>query len=745
MSVASDCTAWQEHSQRLAKWALDRLVNRSDRHGCYGDKGAFTADTLDEYTLRNHFYGAKVVGLHSTAADNTCKWLGLDIDNHDGDDNLAADNLSTAIELLNKLLDLGIMAALEDSNGDGGYHIWILFSEPVPTEDVFRFAKWLIDGADIETSPKQAALSGKGLGNWLRLPGRHHTREHWSRVWGDGEWLDDAESVEALLNLPANDPSVLNVVPDEPPDNDACEPATRKTMEKRQQPLPDVNGTESLVDIAERTIEQTPWRELLESQGWHLESNNGAESTWTRPGKESGVSATLNFGGNNLFHVFTESTNLPADGKSNGQSYGKWRFYCWSHNFGTDQVAAAKEYLPDDVVQEHGQQWRESQSGAAHSNDEQPTESPKKTFEGKDISDLEPHAESEVDWLVDGIFSSDQPTLFGAKSKCLKTTLLVDLTIALATGGKWLGAFQVGKPRRVLFFTGEANYRAVARRLKKACKSHGTSFSALRGMLRVDAMEFPKLPNVTHCVAVADAVKKYDIDVVIVDPLYRGMTAQMDTNRMADIGDAIVNFANWCRPASLVMSHHTTKASARELGSPPDLEDMTGAGIAESFGNWWLMGRNEKYQWDWNHDLCVQFGGRDEQAGGRRILFNEKDWTAEVSNLHEFLTEQQEAAQKAREDAKREKHHRAIETARSRVQNVLRDQTTPLSKNQIEERRGEVPQKEIRQAIYDMETDQSLTIHDYRDSRNRLQSGGYLLAEKGHEYDALFSESEDVR
>ena len=361
------------------------------------------------------------------------------------------------------------------------------------------------------------------------------------------------------------------------------------------------------------------------------------------------------------------------------------------------------------------------------SNNGRQSQPDKTTFEGLDIADLDSHAKSEVDWLVDGIFSSDQPTLFGAKSKCLKTTLLVDMAIAMATGGKWLGTFPISKPSRVLFFTGEANYRAVARRLKKACVSHGTTFAALRGMLRVEAMDFPKLPNVVHCAAVADAVKKYGTDVVIVDPLYRGMTADMDTNRMAEIGDAIVNFAKWCRPASLVMSHHTTKASARELGSPPDLEDMTGAGIAESFGNWWLMGRNEKYQWDWMHDLCIQFGGRDEQVGGRRILFNEKDWTADVSNLHEFRGEQQQAALQAKDDAKRDADSRKAESARANIQRTMRSQPA-LSKSEIEARSG-VPQKLFRRVFADMITDETVVARTYQDSQKRTQNG-WMLAQK---------------
>lgn len=362
------------------------------------------------------------------------------------------------------------------------------------------------------------------------------------------------------------------------------------------------------------------------------------------------------------------------------------------------------------------------------------TKSEEKTFEGEDISELESCADEEIDWLVDGTFSADQPTLFGAKSKCLKTTLLIDLAIAFATGGKWLGKFPVSEPWRVLFYTDEANYRAVARRLKKACASHGVTFADLRGMLRVEAIEFPKLPNIIHCRAVGNAVEKYGIDVVIVDPLYRGMTSDMDTNRMAEIGDAIVSFSQWCQPASLIMSHHTTKASARELGSPPDLEDMTGAGIAESFGNWWLMGRNAKYEWDWKHDLCVQFGGRDEQAGGRRILFDESTWTAEVTNLHEFIGEQQEAEQQARDNAKREAENRKQEAARGKILTAVRNVKSPQAKTAIRDASGQSGGT-FGFAFAELVREETLAIRAYVDGAGRLKAEGYIHKDYAVEYD----------
>jgi hypothetical protein len=39
------------------------------------------------------------------------------------------------------------------------------------------------------------------FGNRLRLPGRHHTREHWSRVWDGGRWREGDEAIDFIVAL----------------------------------------------------------------------------------------------------------------------------------------------------------------------------------------------------------------------------------------------------------------------------------------------------------------------------------------------------------------------------------------------------------------------------------------------------------------------------------------------------------------------------------------------------------------
>src|SRR5262245_32295654 len=78
----------------------------------------------------------------------------------------------------------------------------------VATPLVYRFGKWLFsDWKELglseqpEIFPKQSEISAGKFGNWLRLPGRHHTRDHWTRVWDGQNWLEGIDAIEWILRI----------------------------------------------------------------------------------------------------------------------------------------------------------------------------------------------------------------------------------------------------------------------------------------------------------------------------------------------------------------------------------------------------------------------------------------------------------------------------------------------------------------------------------------------------------------
>ncbi|MGK0190570.1 MAG: hypothetical protein ACI9R3_006399, partial [Verrucomicrobiales bacterium] len=239
---------WKQRSTELASWAMDRLVNRRDVWGQYTGpsqrKRGQKALTLPQKSMRGqdmvtldklarHFGSLRrdhLIGLHAASPEEHCLWLAIDIDLHDPEAEDAADvercNFTAATRWWKRLQQMGYDPLLYDSNGAGGYHLWILFEEPAPMAHVHALGQQLIADwqalnldAKPETFPKSGKLGGDKMGAWLRLPGVHHSRDHITRVWSGDAWLDEPweegnAAIDAILRTkPGPPPPVVELEP----------------------------------------------------------------------------------------------------------------------------------------------------------------------------------------------------------------------------------------------------------------------------------------------------------------------------------------------------------------------------------------------------------------------------------------------------------------------------------------------------------------------------------------------------
>jgi hypothetical protein len=72
-----------------------------------------------------------LVGAHSTSPANTSLWGALDIDQHGETSAPAEVNWAAALAWYERLCLLDFDPLLIDSNGAGGFHLWVLFVEEV--------------------------------------------------------------------------------------------------------------------------------------------------------------------------------------------------------------------------------------------------------------------------------------------------------------------------------------------------------------------------------------------------------------------------------------------------------------------------------------------------------------------------------------------------------------------------------------------------------------------------------------
>jgi len=224
---------WMRYADDLAEWAMERLVNRRDVWSQYTlkdgkirvvmlpipERRKLGTDMVTLNKLHRHFQAksaAHLIGLFSISDHSTCKWFAVDVELHDeslpGADEIAEANFAAAMDWAERLRSQGMDPMLLDSNGVGGYHVWVLLDKEYPLADVFDFADelrsdWQKLGLPRkpEIFPPKRVVAPNDLPYTLRTPGRHHTRHFYTRVWnwdadvGENEWLEGGDAIEAMI------------------------------------------------------------------------------------------------------------------------------------------------------------------------------------------------------------------------------------------------------------------------------------------------------------------------------------------------------------------------------------------------------------------------------------------------------------------------------------------------------------------------------------------------------------------
>jgi len=212
MAVPMD---WSLQSDKLAEFVSAHLVNRWDAYGAYKSDGSpFTAkQKLERSDLADHFTGKRIVGIHTMSEGGACKWACWDFDCKDGDKAVANKNKSEVIELGGRIekTPFAMYPLIEDSNGGGGYHVWVWFKYDIEVRCLHEWAGHMARGLNCEVFPKQRQAVPGSFGNFMRLPGRHPKHDHWSRFgWvrrGGGGliWVATSDHAEHFYDWEASD------------------------------------------------------------------------------------------------------------------------------------------------------------------------------------------------------------------------------------------------------------------------------------------------------------------------------------------------------------------------------------------------------------------------------------------------------------------------------------------------------------------------------------------------------------
>jgi superfamily II DNA or RNA helicase len=144
--------------------------------------------SIDDQAIYNHLSGKKTIGTYAMLPDETCWFLAVDFDGDHWQEDARA---LTSTAKLN-----GIHASIEISRSGNGAHVWIFFTQPIPSSTARRLGSALItltcDNQRLlhlksydRLFPNQDTMPKGGFGNLIALPLQKIPRENSCSVFVD--------------------------------------------------------------------------------------------------------------------------------------------------------------------------------------------------------------------------------------------------------------------------------------------------------------------------------------------------------------------------------------------------------------------------------------------------------------------------------------------------------------------------------------------------------------------------------
>jgi 5S rRNA maturation endonuclease (ribonuclease M5) len=289
----------------------------------------------------------------------------------------------------------------------------------------------------------------------------------------------------------------------------------------------------------------------------------------------------------------------------------------WLNSGGTkEELLALAEMTPEYGVREPGDEPDEPFPGEPSSQYDEP---PRGTAEEatahrqpvqfQRITAAELDAGSyELEYLIEGTMTAGQPLILAGGKKNLKTNVLLDASISIASGTPFLGKLTVNRQAVVGVMTGESGLATIQETCRRICRARGLKLADIDGL--IISPDIPRAELSDHLEALEKFIRHDGIEILAIDPAYMSLPGD-DAGNLFKQGTMLRELAAVCTRAgaTLILAHHTKKNIADPF-KPPELEDIAWSGFQEFARQWWMLARREPYQpGTGDHKLWLSVGG----------------------------------------------------------------------------------------------------------------------------------------
>ncbi len=292
-------------------------------------------------------------------------------------------------------------------------------------------------------------------------------------------------------------------------------------------------------------------RAVLQKHGWtSLGVQPDGNEYWQRPGKKEGNSATLKDG---VFYVFSSN----ADPFESNRPYNAFTAYTLLEHNG-DFGEAATELLKQGYGKAADDNCGVDLSALLG---EQAKKEEPPSLQFLTARELLRQYRNMKEPLIDGLLRREEIMNIVAAPKTGKSWLVMQLTLALVTGGTWCGHECTAS--RVLLVDNELHRETLSCRLHRVASAMGISD---------DDEVLDRLTILSQRGAEKDIrlLKKYlqensnlKFDVIIIDALYKALPKDVDENSNGQITDIYNLLDSYARTmgGAIVLVHHTSKGN----------------------------------------------------------------------------------------------------------------------------------------------------------------------------------------